>query len=184
MNAKDILFIFIAIAVGFVVGFGLINYFRSNSLPSLPPSKTAYKNISYQIEGMPVLLQNGQAEKVLVDDKGNTLEKTVYNYFGNEARGDFNRDEKEDMAFLLTSQSSGSGTFYYLVVALGAETGYIGTNAIFIGDRIAPQTTEFRDGKIIVNYADRNTGEPMTTPPSLGVSKYFVINNGQLEMAP
>lgn len=101
-------------------------------------------------------------------------------YFGNEARGDFNGDGKEDIAFLLTRTPGGSGTFYYVAAALGADNGFVGTNAVFLGDRIAPQTTEFRDGNIIVNYADRKPGEPMTASPSVGTSKRLKVQGGQL----
>jgi hypothetical protein len=63
---------------------------------------------------------------------------------------------------------------------LKTADGYLGTNAVFLGDRIAPQTTEIRDEEIIVNYAERKLDEPMTTPPSIGVSKYFKIVEGRL----
>jgi hypothetical protein len=101
-------------------------------------------------------------------------------YFGNEVRGDLNNDGIGDIAFLFTYDGGGSGTFYYVVAALGSKDGYIGTNAIFLGDRIAPQATEFRDGNIIVNYADRKPTDPMTARPSVGVSKYLKIDNGNL----
>jgi hypothetical protein len=108
-----------------------------------------------------------------------TLENGI-RYFGNDAIGDLNGDRTEDVAFLLTRSSGGSGTFYYVVVALKTANGYRGTNAMFLGDRIAPQTTEIRNGEIIVNYADRKSGEPMTTKLSVGVSKYFKVANNRL----
>jgi hypothetical protein len=42
-----------------------------------------------------------------------------------------------------------------------------------IADRIAPQTTEYRDGLVVVNYAERRPGEPFTTPPSVGKSLWL-----------
>lgn len=115
-----------------------------------------YKNISYEI--------NGQATQ----------------YFGNETRADFNGDGFEDIAFLLTQDGGGSGTFSYVVVALATKSGYQGTNGILLGDRIAPQTTKFQNGEIIVNYADRKIDEPMTATPSVGVSRYFTISDNKL----
>ena len=56
------------------------------------------------------------------------------------AVGDLNGDGTPDVAFLLTQSPGGSGTFYYAVVALRTATGYTGTNAVLLGDRIAPQT--------------------------------------------
>ena len=49
-----------------------------------------------------------------------------------------------------------------------------------MGDRIAPHTTEWRNGEIVVNYADRKSDEPMTTKPSVGVSRYFRLENDTL----
>jgi len=127
-----------------------------------------YKNIAYEIEGQSVKLTNGIS--------GTTR------YFGNEIVGDLNGDGTGDIAFLLTQNPGGSGTFYYVAVALKTTDGYQGTNALFLGDRIAPQTTEIRNEEVIVNYADRKIDEPMTTKPSVGVSKYFkVINNKLVE---
>lgn len=118
-----------------------------------------YKDVEYVIEG----------ERVKLDG-------TKTRYFGNLAKGDFNGDGIPDLAFIVTQSPGGSGTFYYVVAALqNAQGGYAGTNAIFLGDRIAPQTTEFQNGRIIVNYADRKEGEPMTAIPSVGTSRYFEI---------
>lgn len=101
-------------------------------------------------------------------------------YFGNEAKGDFNGDGREDVAFLFTESGGGSGTFYYVTAKLADGKGFKELNAILLGDRIAPQTTEFRDGMIIVNYADRKPSEPMTTRPSVGVSGYFQVVDNKL----
>ena len=106
-------------------------------------------------------------------------------YFGNVAKGDLNDDGIVDLAFIVTQNSGGSGTFYYAVAAFQNTAGkYSGSNAILLGDRIAPQTTEIRDGVLIVNYADRNEGEPFTTAPSRGVSKYFDVDAMQLVEIP
>jgi hypothetical protein len=66
------------------------------------------------------------------------------------------------------------------VATLQTESGYQGTNAIFLGDRIAPQSTVIEDGKIIVNYADRKPDEPFTIQPTVGVSKTAWVVNGVL----
>ena len=56
------------------------------------------------------------------------------------------------------------------MAAIKTEEGYKGSEAYFLGDRIAPQTTEYRDGIVVVNYADRAGNEPFSTPPSIGKS--------------
>jgi len=80
----------------------------------------------------------------------------------------------------LTQDNGGSGTFYYIVAALLTDFGYRGTNALLLGDRIAPQSTEINNSIITVNYADRTPGEPFTTEPSVGVSRNFRIDAGSL----
>lgn len=137
--------------------------------------KTVKDNI-YTIDGKPITLVNGLSE---IEIPGSTSKK-VTRYFGNGAVGDLNGDDKEDVAFLLTQTSGGSGNFYYVVVALADDKGYRGINAILLGDRIAPQTTEINEGQIVVNYADRKKDEPFAVEPSVGVSRYFQVVNNQL----
>ena len=58
------------------------------------------------------------------------------------------------------------------------------TNGFFIGDRIAPQTTQINSSakELYVNYAERKAGEPFTTRLSQGVTKYLkVTSDGILE---
>ena len=136
-----------------------------------------YKNATYIIEGKPVTLVNGRAESLVASNSASTV---VTQYFGNEATGDLNGDGMPDIAFVLTQTGGGSGTFYYVVTALKTANGYQGTNGVLLGDRIAPQSTQINNGQIVVNYADRATGEPMATAPSVGVSKYLQFANGVL----
>lgn len=98
-------------------------------------------------------------------------------YFGNEVEGDFNKDGFDDMVFLSTAQPGGSGTFFYLLAALGSEKGKFLSEPVFLGDRIAPQSSEYIDGKIIINYAERQKDESFADTPSIGVSRYFTVND-------
>lgn len=123
----------------------------------------SYKTAEYVIDGKPVQLgTNGTA------------------YFGDEVTGDFNSDGRMDVGFLFTSQPGGSGTFYYVAAALGTDRGYVGTNAVLIGDRIAPQAVMIEDNGLLVSYATRRDNEPMTTPPHLMVSSFYQYQNGEL----
>ena len=101
-------------------------------------------------------------------------------YFGNESRGDINGDGIDDIAFILTQSPGGSGTFYYVAAAIKTETGYRGTNAVFIGDRIAPQTTVVRDNQVEVNFADRKPEESMSAKPSMGKTLYVKMVDNKL----
>jgi hypothetical protein len=126
-----------------------------------------YKNTSYQIEGKVVTLIHGAAE---TSSAPGSTSVNLTNYFGNEVRTDLNGDGKEDVVFLLTHQTGGTGVFYYVVAALKTDAGYKGSEALFIGDRIAPQTTEVKDGIITINYADRKAGASFAEPPTEGKS--------------
>lgn len=141
------------------------------------PAPASHLDASYEIEGQVVTLVGGLAE---VEAAPGSASKITTRVFGNEATGDLNGDGKEDIAFLLTQDGGGSGTFFYVVVALKTDDGYAGTNAVFLGDRIAPQTTEIHGAELIVNYAERAPGEPMTAQPSVGVSKYLEVVDGEL----
>lgn len=171
-----------AIGVVVLLGVFVAGWFVWSPRPAaVAPTPAAfpddYLNATYTIDGASVALANGMHEEAAAPGSAS---KIVTRFFGNEANGDVNGDGKPDSAFLLTQETGGSGTFYYVAVALATSTGYIGTNAVFLGDRIAPQTTEIRDGYIIVNYADRAAGEPMTARPSIGVSRYFAVTGTTL----
>lgn len=171
-------FLFAVAALALLVGgfFVLNSYIYSEKQGE---SARDYVQATYSISGTPVTLVNGVSEEVTAPG---SAQKVITRYFGNEAHGDLNGDGIGDIVFLITQEGGGSGTFFYLVGALQNDDGsYRGTNAVLIGDRIAPQKTEFRDGLVIVNYAERKQGEPMTSPPSVGKSlylKYDAADNG------
>jgi len=137
----------------------------------------AFKNGTYAIDSAPVTLLGGISVVLAAPD---SVAEVTTRYLGNEAFGDLNGDGRDDGIFILAQENGGSGTFFYAAAALSSDQGYMGTNAVLLGDRIAPQTTEFKNGLIIVNYAERSPGEPMTAQPSVGVSKYFSVGLGAL----
>jgi len=108
--------------------------------------------------------------------------KTITKYFGNEIKKDLNGDGKQDIAFLLTQDTGGSGTFFYVVAAINNENGYSGSHAFLLGDRIAPQNTESGpQNSIIVNYADRAPQENMTVSPSIGKSIRLILDSNTMK---
>ena len=135
-----------------------------------------FKNCTYNIEGQEIALVNGYSE-ISIEASSS---KIITQYFGNESSGDLNNDGLTDTAFILTQNSGGSGTFFYLVVALENNNTCTGTNGIFLGDRISIQNTEIKDGKIVVNYKDRKDTDPMVSFPSIDITRQFKLENGQI----
>ena len=154
------------------------NTLRSAPIPSVEQKTQVHSTDgTYLIEGEKVTLKNGKSEVVL---EPGTASTQITSYFGNEVRGDFNGDGILDTAFLLTQDSGGSGTLFYVAALLSSGNTFAGSNAVLIGDRISPQSTVFQDGEIIVNYTDRKPDDAMTTEPSVGVSKRLNVQNGKL----
>lgn len=135
-------------------------------------------NASYIIENEPVTLINGKSE--LEAAPGSAMKITTM-VFGQPVSGDLNADGRPDAALIIFQNPGGTGTFYYAAAAINTLNGAIGTNGIFLGDRIAPQNIELRNGQIIANYADRKPDEPFSAQPSVGVSKYIILNGLELE---
>ncbi len=168
------LVVFIVLAV---VAFFSLNAYIYNEKQGDTGFQPTYKDVSYIIDGQTITLTRGISE---MEAAPGSASKVTTKYFGNYAEGDLNEDGVSDIAFLLTQDTGGSGTFYYIVAALKTDSGYMGTNGVLLGDRIAPQTTEIREGEVIVNYAERKPDEPMTAMPSVGVSKYLRFSEGTL----
>ncbi len=97
-------------------------------------------------------------------------------YFGNEVIGDLNGDGMPDRAFLVAQSTGGTGLFYYVVAIVSGPQGNIGSEGYFLGDRIAPQTTELDGNTIVVNYADRKVTDSFTTPPSVGKTVRLILD--------
>lgn len=181
----------VAIAIILAVFIGLYFYLSFFNIQNVE-IKNGFdeKNSTYIIEGKKITLTNGFAETEIIPGSAG---KITTRYFGNEVRHDLNDDGREDIVFLLTQNTGGSGTFFYVVGALNTPNGYIGSHAFLLGDRIAPQTTGIDEGKtangtnrknvIVVNYADRLPGESFTTKPSLGKSVWLKLDLNTMQFA-
>ena len=165
------------IAVGLLILLGIV------FLPELTKEKSvvsdnSYKNATYVIDGSPITLVGGISE---VTGPMDGLKK-VTKYYGNETYGDLNNDGSKDIAFVVTQNSGGTGTFYYVVVGLKTASGYKGTNAIMLGDRIKPESLKISQSQIQVDFLVRAEYEPMVAEPSLKVTRQIQLNDTRLEM--
>jgi hypothetical protein len=126
------------------------------------------------VNGTNIELKNGVSD---TEAAPGSASRIVTRFFGNELFKDLNDDGKDDAVFLVTQQTGGSGTFFYVVAALATERGYLGGEGVFLGDRIAPQSTQSGPGKsVVITYADRAPGESFDTQPRVGKSIRLILD--------
>lgn len=181
MNKKPLLLVILFLAV--IIFFSISQRKQINNLPTSEQEISHFdgKNSSFTIDGKLITLISGISRTSITPG---SVSETITRYFGNETTGDLNNDGKDDYAFLVNQETGGSGVFYYVVVAIKTDNGYKTTNAFFVGDRIAPQSTYIPKGsqELQVNYAQRRAGEPMTASPSEGATLLLkVTKDGVLE---
>lgn len=174
---------YIAVAIALVLGATFFYAYTSGMYGTDVATATDYKNGSYVIDGTPVQLVDGSADTPAAPD---SEARVVTQYFGNELVTDLNGDGIDDVVFLVTQETGGSGTFFYAVAALQTENGYVGSDGYFLGDRIAPQTiNESMNPRhkyvVVVNYVDRLPNEPMTAQPSVGKSVYLKLDTEHMQ---
>lgn len=165
----SIIAVAIIIVIIGLVYFKLTKSDRDNNISN--PSPFDVLNMPYVVGGGTFTLQNGKAEKAYSSD---SVTKNTLSIFGEPLYADLDNDGDEDAALWLVNNSGGSGTFYYAVLVINNGNTSFTTNALLLGDRIAPQTLELDNGHALFNYAERKVGEPMTAQPSMG--KSFWIN--------
>ncbi|HXY05704.1 MAG TPA: META domain-containing protein [Burkholderiaceae bacterium] len=134
-----------------------------------------FLNATYTIDDVPVTLKNGVSQVPAAP--GSAAQETT-RYLDNEVHKDLLGDGQDGIAFLLTRQGGGSGTFYYLVAALKKQGGLVGSHGFLLGDRITPQEVVSGPGRsIVVRYADHAPGVGLALPAS-------VEKSVQLELDP
>ncbi len=132
---------------------------------------------SYTIDGQVYKMNDGLA---IAESTSSSVSKDIVRIFATYDSADFDNDKAMENLVILQKTTEGTGIFYYVAVAKMYVHGWVSSEAKLLGDRIAIQNAEYRDGKIIVNYADRKPGEPMVIQPSVGVSQYFKYENDRL----
>jgi hypothetical protein len=145
-------------------------------------SETDPLNATYMVDGQSIRLFDGRNETKAAPGSAT---KIITSVFGRPVYGNIDGKGGVDAALFLTLDQGGSGTFYYLAASLCINGFYRGTRAVLLGDRVAPQEIIIRNGVIVANYADRKIDEPMTAAPSVGISRYLLVEGDDLkEVAP
>lgn len=150
--------------------------FLANDKPAQTSSAGNPLNLTCSIDNENVTLVNGSSKESIPGSVG-SLETHA---FGSPVYGDLNGDSQQDAIFFLYQETPGTGVFFYAVAAVNNNGSYVGTNAVFLGDRIAPQNINITNGVAAVNYAVRKDSDPMTESPSVGVTKYLKVKGGEL----
>lgn len=153
-----------------VVGFIWFNFANRPGVPGDPGLSTKVSNLVVTIGDRTFTMFNGFAAQEAVS--GSAAQNTV-RIIGEPAPGDANRDGYRDAALLIENDLGGNGRFYYAVLAVDENGSYRATNALLMGDRIAPRTVDFLDWHFVYNYLARQSGEPMTADPSVTQSLWI-----------
>ncbi|MFA5086649.1 MAG: hypothetical protein WC468_03650 [Candidatus Paceibacterota bacterium] len=168
MSRKTLTIIILALAIVLAVFL----YYKNTRIEINDPL-----NATYIIEGEGAVLKDGKSETQIVPGSAS---REITSVLWAPTKGDLDSDGTDDYVMILARNSGGSGTFYYLVAGLSSKNGIVGTNGILLGDRIAPENISITDGMILINYAERKPDDPFTAQPSVGVSKYLIVKDGQL----
>jgi hypothetical protein len=133
---------------------------------------------SYRIDGTEVTLNDGRAEEEQAPGSASTKVTTVWR---EPVTGALLDSEYESAALVLVQDHGGSGTVYYLATAVTDGTGYLGSNAILLGDRIRLIDYSINHGVVTVVYLDRNDGEAMATLPTATTTRHFTLSGLTLQ---
>jgi len=177
-----IIFVMISMVIILIMGIYKFN-FINNDIYNKNTNQINIHDGTYIINSQKITLKNGISE---IKAAPGSTSKIITRYFGNDVVHDLNEDDKDDLVFILTQETGGSGIFYYVVALLYTTNGPVGSTGLLLGDRIAPQTIEIDEGKttkgsnkqnvIIVNYADRKIGDNFSISPSVGKSIWIKLD--------
>ena len=119
-------------------------------------------------------------EEVVTLSKGENVELgTETDLLQVTGYGDLNNDNKEDAVVLMARSGGGSGVFIYIAAYVSGPVSYKGTNAIYVGDRVSPQSISVQGGIATLTYLDREADEPFAAEPTVSTSKRFSYTNGE-----
>jgi uncharacterized RDD family membrane protein YckC len=85
-------------------------------------------------------------------------------------------------AVFFTFTAGGDSTHYYVTLRrTNGKWHGATTNSILLGDRISVEAVRIEGGKLFVDTLDRKAGEPLTTAPSVRITRAFVDAGGRLD---
>jgi len=134
-------------------------------------------NATFRIGTESVTLVNGRAER---ESAPGSAAKVVTMLTNARASGDLDGDGRADTIVVLSQQSGGSGTFYYVAALLNGATGVTALPGVLLGDRIVVNSARVDGGSVIVDLLDRAPGQPLTASPTVATVRRFGVDRGAL----
>lgn len=130
-----------------------------------PDADVALRNLTVRIDGESFPMSDGVSAIAVPDSAATNVLRLV----GEPvlSSGSAARPGDREAALLVVNDPGGSGSFYYAVLAVPADGSYRTTNVLPLGDRIKPESVEYRDGRFVYRFLDRKPGQPMSEPPSV-----------------
>lgn len=99
--------------------------------------------------------------------------KSKEKYFGMEAYGDLNNDNRDDIAFIIERNDDNRGSVYYLTSALTEDTGKNGTNLVYLGNNVKPISISIENNAIKIDY-NRNSTSTQTMEAVIQNNKLII----------
>ncbi|MDD3263257.1 MAG: META domain-containing protein [Candidatus Absconditabacteria bacterium] len=180
---KKKILIIVGLILLIILGIGIYKFNFTNSDIYLENGKQINTyDATYSIDGQQITLKNGLSEIAIPDSSA----KIITKFWGNQIEHDLDDDGTLDNIFIITQETGGTGIFYYVVAKLNTKEGSKGSDAVFLGDRIAPQTISIDENKdrknvIVVNYADRKENESFAISPSIGKSIWLKLDTQNMQ---
>jgi len=147
----------------------------------LPPDREALGALTYPgllEDGTPVTLRDGRwlgppSEPGLASRPSAALIPWLL------ARGDLDRDGREDVVVFLQTSFGGSGVFLHLAAVLDRPEGLVPLPAVLIGDRAEVEAIQVIDDRIVLDAVVAGPGDAACCP-SQRVRRTYTVANGAL----
>lgn len=152
------------LGVLFILVFAQACQYDGNQRRKIAETALSPINTRFNINHSDIQLVNGYAEQSVAP---NSSSKVITQVWGAPKLADLNADGQQDAVLILSQNTGGSGTFYYLVVAIREANHYKGSKALLLGDRIKPQEIQVVANRVSVAFLDRLQSEPYSTSPSI-----------------
>lgn len=128
------------------------------------------RNARFQIEDRVVALRAGRAASPAAPGSATLARTRILEPI---VHGDLDADGDTDAVLWLLDAPGGSGSFLYLATAMREGDGYLGSAAIFVGDRLVPGVIRIDNGVVRADYQDRRPAQAMAAPPSVPRTAYL-----------